>query len=362
MATYRSKLEEIAEQIANYAPFSSRYDSELNNLYAQQKNGNPYQSQIDSYAGQLANFERNNQNWKNAQNYNQQLNNFKYDPNSDNLYKQYAQTYTRNAQKAADDTMGMAAARTGGLAGSYAMTAANQTYNNIMNQLNDKVPELAQLARSNLQSNYERNLGLSDKEKASLQGMLNTYSNLGATRLSELQRLIDNARGLRSDEYNQKYVPGYNRTKDSYSSYSTLENMAMQDEQLEWEKEKWAEEMALRQAEAAAAAARASSGGRRSSSYDDDDDDISDIVAIKDGNKFYINGYGYVSRAQAEALYNQGKVRKDYNNYGQTYYIPNNADGSTKAIDYKSDTRYGKTMSDAEYEAYRKKFLNADYR
>lgn len=341
MATYRSKLEEIAEQIENYAPFSSRYDSELNNLYAQQKNGNPYQSQIDSYAGQLANFERNNQNWKNAQNYNQQLNNFKYDPNSDNLYKQYAQTYTRNAQKAADDTMGMAAARTGGLAGSYAMTAANQTYNNIMNQLNDKVPELAQLARSNLQSNYERNLGLSDKEKASLQGMLNTYSNLGATRLSELQRLIDNARGLRSDEYNQKYVPGYNRTKDTYSSYSTLEDLAMRDEEL-------AAQMELAAAQRAAAAARSSGGGRRSR---DDDDDLDDVNNINNGDgTFYISGYGNVSRAQAEALVSQGKVRKDYDIYGRAYYIPNNADGSSKGIDYNKDPRYSKPMTIGEWQ------------
>lgn len=354
MATYRSKLEEIAEQIANYAPFSSRYDSELNNLYAQQKQGNPYQSQIDSYAGQLANFERNNQNWKSAQNYNQQLNNFKYDPNSDNLYKQYAQTYTRNAQKAADDTMGMAAARTGGLAGSYAMTAANQTYNNIMNQLNDKVPELAQLARSNLQSNYERNLGLSDKEKASLQGMLNTYSNLGATRLSELQRLIDNARGLRSDEYNQKYVPGYNKTKDYYSSYSTLENMAMQDEQLEWEKEKWAQEMALRQAEAAAAAARASSSGRRSSSYDDDDDepyydDGGSIGNIHNDSSVYVDGYGNVSYRKLQSLVDNGDVEERYYpETGQYYYIKKktftHSDGTkekyTSGINYSKDPRF----------------------
>lgn len=302
MATYRSKLEEIAEQIANYAPFSSRYDSELNNLYAQQKNGNPYQSQIDSYAGQLANFERNNQNWKNAQNYNQQLNNFKYDPNSDNLYKQYAQTYTRNAQKAADDTMGMAAARTGGLAGSYAMTAANQTYNNIMNQLNDKVPELAQLARSNLQSNYERNLGLSDKEKASLQGMLNTYSNLGATRLSELQRLIDNARGLRSDEYNQKYVPGYNRTKDSYSSYSTLEDLAMRDEELAAQRE-------LAEAQRAAAAAARAASIRRAS---DDDDGEEELRRTTASDRIWVNGtaFGLSELLQAEA---EGWAQRDAN-------------------------------------------------
>jgi hypothetical protein len=46
------------------------------------------------------------------------------------------------------DTLAQVSARTGGLASSYAQSAAQQTYNNYMAALADKVPELQQLAYS----------------------------------------------------------------------------------------------------------------------------------------------------------------------------------------------------------------------
>lgn len=71
---------------------------------------------------------------------------FAYDPATDPAYQQYADTYTRMGQKAMDDTLGKVSARTGGLASSYATTAAQQTYDGYMAELADKVPELRQLA------------------------------------------------------------------------------------------------------------------------------------------------------------------------------------------------------------------------
>lgn len=301
MATYRSKLEQIAEQISNYSPFSSKYDST-----------------IDNYQNQVANFNNTNQNWKKAQEINNTIAGGKYfDPETDRTYQQYKRSYIDNGQRAMDDTLGMASARTGGLASSYAMTAANQTYNNYMKQLADKIPELENAARQRLTEDYSRYLGLSDKERSALQGLVDSY------------------RGLRSDEFNQQYIPGYNRTKDAFSSYSTLEQMAMQDEALA--------------AQQAAAAARASGGSGRGRSYDDDDLDDVNNISNGDGT-FYINRYGNVTRAQAEALYNQGKVRKDYDIYGNVYYIPNNSDGSTMGVDYTKDPRYSKPMTIGEWQ------------
>ena len=46
------------------------------------------------------------------------------------------------------DTLGQVSARTGGLASSYAGSAAQQTYDNYMGALADKIPELKQLAYS----------------------------------------------------------------------------------------------------------------------------------------------------------------------------------------------------------------------
>ena len=71
---------------------------------------------------------------------------FEYDMNSDALYQQYADMYRRQGALAMEDTMGQAAAMTGGYGNSYAQTAGQQVYQGYMDQLNDRVPELYQLA------------------------------------------------------------------------------------------------------------------------------------------------------------------------------------------------------------------------
>lgn len=73
---------------------------------------------------------------------------FSYNAESDPLYQNYADQYTRNGSRAMQDTLAQISSRTGGLASSYAGTAAQQTYGNYMQALNDKIPELYQLAYS----------------------------------------------------------------------------------------------------------------------------------------------------------------------------------------------------------------------
>lgn len=73
---------------------------------------------------------------------------FSYDPETDPTYQQYKEAYTRDGQRAMQDTLGQVSARTGGLASSYAGSAAQQTYDNYMAALEDKIPELRQLAYS----------------------------------------------------------------------------------------------------------------------------------------------------------------------------------------------------------------------
>ncbi len=85
-------------------------------------------------------------------NYTQQLNDlynqimnredFSYDINGDALYQQYKDQFTLQGQNAMRDTMGQAAAMTGGYGSSYASTAGNQAYQSYLQQLNEVVPEL----------------------------------------------------------------------------------------------------------------------------------------------------------------------------------------------------------------------------
>lgn len=70
---------------------------------------------------------------------------FTYNAATDPLYLQYQTLYNREGNRAMNDTLASAAAQAGGM-NSYAMTAANQANNYYSAQLNDKIPELYQLA------------------------------------------------------------------------------------------------------------------------------------------------------------------------------------------------------------------------
>lgn len=95
---------------------------------------------------------------------------FSYDAESDPLYQQYKTQYQREGERSMKNTLGEVSARTGGLASSYAVAAAQDANNYYNAQLADKIPELQQLAYSMYldEGNTDRqNLGL-------LQDMSNT--------------------------------------------------------------------------------------------------------------------------------------------------------------------------------------------
>ena len=71
---------------------------------------------------------------------------FSYDVNGDALYQQYKDKYIQQGKMAMQDTMGQAAAMTGGYGNSYAATLGNQAYQAQLNNLNDIIPELYQMA------------------------------------------------------------------------------------------------------------------------------------------------------------------------------------------------------------------------
>lgn len=71
---------------------------------------------------------------------------FSYDVNRDALYQQYADQYVTKGKMASMDTMGQAAALTGGYGNSYAQNVGQQAYQAYLQQLNDVVPELYSMA------------------------------------------------------------------------------------------------------------------------------------------------------------------------------------------------------------------------
>lgn len=71
---------------------------------------------------------------------------FSYDPTNDPLYNIYKDRYQVEGRRAMQDTMGQAAALTGGYGNSYAQIAGQQQYNQYIERMNDLVPELQQQA------------------------------------------------------------------------------------------------------------------------------------------------------------------------------------------------------------------------
>lgn len=71
---------------------------------------------------------------------------FHYNLNGDALYQQYRQQAVRDGRMAMMDTMGQAAAMTGGYGNSYAQTLGQQAYQQSLAQLNDRIPELYAMA------------------------------------------------------------------------------------------------------------------------------------------------------------------------------------------------------------------------
>lgn len=67
---------------------------------------------------------------------------FKYDVYNDPMYQQYKMQYQNLGRTAMMDTMGQAAALTGGYGSSYGQSVGQQTYDAYLQSINDVVPEL----------------------------------------------------------------------------------------------------------------------------------------------------------------------------------------------------------------------------
>ena len=128
---------------------------------------------------------------------------FSYDLNGDALYQQYKDQYTTQGKLAMMDTMGQAAAMTGGYGNSYAQTAGQQAYQGYLQQLNDKVPELYQLALDQ----YNREEDALYNQASLMAGMeeqeYGRYRDTVSDYYSELNRLTEDARYMSETEYNQ---------------------------------------------------------------------------------------------------------------------------------------------------------------
>lgn len=143
---------------------------------------------------------------------------FTYDLNGDALYNQYKQQYQQMGRQAMMDTMGQAAALTGGYGNSYANTAGNQAYQAYLSKVGDIVPELQQQA-------FERYT----QEGNDLNNRLNLVQNLEN---ADYNRYRDNVSDWNTERSyaNEDY---WNQRNQDYQDYMNMLNYWNQQAQQE---------------------------------------------------------------------------------------------------------------------------------
>lgn len=153
---------------------------------------------------------------------------FTYDPETDPLYQNFRKQYTREGQRATADTLGTAAAATGGIPSSYATTAAAQAGNYYAAQLADRVPELQEVAYNQYLNDYNMQLSNLETVQAMEQMEYNKY-------LNELQQYKENRDfryGQLLDEINSQTMERQEQRENAiqaaeYGDYSGLEALGI---------------------------------------------------------------------------------------------------------------------------------------
>lgn len=132
---------------------------------------------------------------------------FSYDPAADPSAQAYQKQYAREGQRATQDTMAAAAAATGGVPSSYAVTAASQAGDYYAAQMADKLPELYQQAYERYLTEYQQKLTelgmLQDAEQldySKFQDQLSQYNTDRSFRYGQLLDEIDSQTLSREEE------------------------------------------------------------------------------------------------------------------------------------------------------------------
>ena len=201
---------------------------------------------------------------------------FKYDMNADAMYQQYKDAYTRQGNMAMRDTMGQAAAMTGGYGNSYAQTAGQQAYQGYMQGLNDKVPELADRAFSRYQSegnDMYNQLAMSQGMDQTAYGKYRDQVGDWQANVGRLQGDYASERGFDIDMY-----------RNAVSDWQNQQSYDFNVSQFDYQKQQDAQSRADAMAAAASKGRGRSSGESKSYSVT-----ASDISALTDS--YYNGGY-----------------------------------------------------------------------
>lgn len=180
-----------------------------------------YQSQLDGLLDKLSNRK------------------FDYDFNKDALYQQYKDKYTEQGRQAAVNAAASASALTGGYGNSYAASAAAQANQQYMTELNDRIPELYQLAMARYQN-----------EGNDLTRLYGLYQGADATDYGRYQDSVTdfyNYLNYLTQKENTAYNRDYTEWGDKVNRYNTDRDYLYTGYRGDLADEQWAKELAEQQ-------------------------------------------------------------------------------------------------------------------
>ncbi len=178
---YESALADLSSVEAAQPSYDSRYDAQILDLY----------EQITSRGS------------------------FRYDSATDPLYQQYRQDYAAQGRAAMRDTMGQAAALTGGYGSSYAQSVGQQQYDAYLQRLADVLPETYGMALDAWEAEGED----LERRYSAATALEQTDYDRYLDELAQYNRRLDNARSDAQTAYERMVSAeqtAYDRAVDDY--------------------------------------------------------------------------------------------------------------------------------------------------
>lgn len=175
---------------------------------------------------------------------------FSYDVDSDMLFQQYLASSMASGKMAMQDTMGQAAALTGGYGSTYATAAGNQQYNAYIQDAYNNLPEYYNMALEAYQMEgeemYKQLSMLNDADRTEYERLFNSWS----ANNSNAQQLYQNEYNAWQDSVNNAYNSANLQLNEqgqiydqAYNTYNAVNDHAQQAYQNEYTK--WADEVSM---------------------------------------------------------------------------------------------------------------------
>lgn len=218
------------------------------------------------------------------------------DMTNDDLYKMYRDQYLRQGNLAMRDTMGNAAALTGGYGNTYASAAGQQAYDNYVAQLNNKALDF-----------YDRAYQRYADEGQNLYNQMNVVTGLDNT---DYQRYRDGVNDYYNDlnyyngRYNQEYGYDYGEYQDRVAADQWAQEFAFQKQQAAQEQANWEAEMALRRQAAASSGGGRGRSSRSSSKKKSSSSRNTNTIGWQEAHDIYISALNEKGQKTADEIMN----------------------------------------------------------